>query len=91
LICLGIAVFYGDYATHVMRAFPSEVIATLVLFAAWVLADPLKLLKVRLSCQVIIALMVPLALVGGLFFALIVGMLLEHARSKYFGHSILSQ
>jgi len=91
LICLGIAVFYGDYATHVMRAFPSEVIATLVLFAAWVLADPLRLLKIRLSCQVIIALMVPLALVGGLFFALIVGMLLEQARSKYFGHSILSQ
>ena len=91
LICLGIAVFYGDYATHLMRAFPSEVIATLVLFAAWVLADPSKLLKVRPSCQVIIALMVPLALVGGLFLALIVGTLLEHARSKYFGPSIVSQ
>ena len=89
--CLGIAVFYGDYATQLMRAFPSEVIATLVLFAAWVLADPLKLLKVRPSCQGIIALMVPLALAGGLFFALIVGTLLEHARSKYLGSSITSQ
>jgi hypothetical protein len=84
-VCLIIALFFGDHASHLMRAIPPEVTVTLVLFAAWVLADPLKFLQVRPSCQMIIVLMIPLTLFGGLFLALIGGTLLEHIRAKYYG------
>jgi hypothetical protein len=60
---------------------PDEVIITLVLYASWVLADPPKLLKISPSCWVIIGLMVPLALFGGLFLALLAGIMLERCRS----------
>ena len=83
LTCLVIALFFGDQSAQILHAIPAEVTATLVLFAAWVLADPLKLLKVRSSCQLIIVLMVPLTLWGGLFLALVAGILLELARAKY--------
>ncbi len=82
LTCLVVAFLFGAQATLVLQMVPNEVIVTLVVYAAWVLADPLKLLKLRPSCQAIIALMVPLTLWGGLLFALISGVILERLRSR---------
>ena len=82
LTCLIVAYLFGAQATTILQMVPNEVILTLVVYAAWVLADPIKILKVRRSCQVIIVLMVPLTLWGGLLFALIGGIILERLRSK---------
>jgi len=55
----------------------------LVLFASWHLAEPAKILKVRPSCQLIIAAMTIVALWGGLLTALVVGVALEWSITKY--------
>jgi hypothetical protein len=60
------------------------VVITLVLYAAWTLADPLRLVKVSPSCLIIIGLMIPLTLFGGLFLALLSGLILERCRSEWF-------
>jgi hypothetical protein len=81
MVCLVIAFMFGSQAVVILRMVPDEVIITLVLYASWVLADPSKLLKISPSCWVIIGLMVPLALFGGLFLALVAGIMLERCRS----------
>ena len=81
MVCLVIAFMFGSQAVVILRMVPDEVIITLVLYASWVLADPPKLLKISPSCWVIIGLMVPLALFGGLFLALLAGIMLERCRS----------
>jgi MFS superfamily sulfate permease-like transporter len=84
MICLIIAFMFGSQAVIVLRMVPNEAVITLVLYAAWVLADPLRLMKVSPSCWVIIGLMVPLTLFGGLLLALLSGLTLERCRSQWF-------
>ena len=79
--CLVIAFLFGSQAVNTLRIVPDEVIVTLVLYASWILAEPSKLLKISPFCWVIIGLMIPLALFGGLFFALLAGIMLERCRS----------
>lgn len=81
--CLVIAFIFGSQASELLGLIPYEVVATLMLYAAWVLADPMRLLKVKSSCQFIILLMVPLTLSVGLVAALVVGITLEWGRSKW--------
>jgi MFS superfamily sulfate permease-like transporter len=83
-LCLVIAFLFGSQAGSVLGMVPGEVVAALILYAAWVLADPLKLAKVRPSCLIIIGTMVPLALFGDLFLALLAGIVTEYCRSKFF-------
>ena len=83
VLCIAIAFLFGSQAVSILSMVPDEVVAALVLYAAWVLADPKKIVKVRPSCLIIIGLMVPLALYGGLFLALLAGIILEFSRSKY--------
>jgi hypothetical protein len=84
MICLLIAFMFGSQAVVVLRMVPNEVVITLVLYAAWVLADPLRLVKVSPSCLIIVGLMIPLTLFGGLFLALLSGLILERCRSEWF-------
>ena len=82
MTCLVLALLFGDEATHILTAVPMEVVVALVLYAAWVLADPIKLSKLRPSCLCIILFMVPVTLFSGLLAALVVGLLLEWFRVK---------
>jgi MFS superfamily sulfate permease-like transporter len=83
ITCLVLAALFGAQVTHLLTAVPMEVVAVLVLFASWHLAEPTKILKVRPSCQLIIAAMTVVALWGGLMTALVVGVALEWSLSKY--------
>jgi hypothetical protein len=74
-------------ATQVLTAIPMEVVVTLVLYAAWVLADPIKLSQLRPNCLCIILLMVPVTLISGLLTALAVGLMLEWLRLKRSGQA----
>jgi SulP family sulfate permease len=82
LSCLLLALCFGSQASSVLALIPHEVIVTLVLYAAWVLADPPKILSVKPSCQCIILIMVPISLSAGLVAALLSGVALEWALSK---------
>lgn len=81
--CLLLAALFGEQVTHILTAVPLEVVAVLVLFASWHLAEPAKILTVRPSCKLIIAAMTIVALWGGLMTALVVGAALEWSISKY--------
>ena len=81
--CILLAALFGEQVTHILTAVPLEVVAVLVLFASWHLADPVKILQVRPSCQLIIGAMTVVALWGGLVTALVVGVTLEWSISKY--------
>jgi len=87
VICLVLALLFGNDATQVLTAIPMEVVVTLVLYAAWVLADPIKLSQLRPSCLCIILLMVPVTLISGLVTALAVGLMLEWLRLKRSGQA----
>ena len=81
--CILLAALFGEQVTYVLTAVPLEVVAVLVLFASWHLAEPTRLFNVRPSCQLIIAAMTLVALWGGLMTALVVGVALEWSISKY--------
>lgn len=81
--CILLAALYGTQVTQVIAAIPAEVIAVLVLFAGWHLADPVKIIQTRPSCKLVIAVMTLVALWGGLMTALVAGVLLEWSMSKY--------
>lgn len=81
--CVAIAGLFGAQAGVVLLAIPAEVLVTLVVYAAWVLADPRALVKVRPSCQVVIALMIPFVWFGGLFAALLAGLIIEKVRVRW--------
>lgn len=81
--CVALAALYGTQVTQIIGAIPAEVIAVLVLFASWHLADPMKILQTRPSCKLVIASMTLVALWGGLMTALVTGVLLEWSISKY--------
>jgi MFS superfamily sulfate permease-like transporter len=81
--CISLAVFVGPQVTQVIASIPHEVIAVLVLFAGWHLADPEKIMKTRPSCKLVIAGMTLVALWGGLMTALVTGVVLEWSISKY--------
>lgn len=81
--CVTLAALYGTQVTQIIGAIPVEVIAVLVLFASWHLADPVKILQTRPSCKLVIASMTLVALWGGLMTALVAGVLLEWSISKY--------
>jgi len=81
--CILLAALFGEQVAHILTAVPLEVVAVLVLFASWHLAEPAKILKVRPSCQLIIAAMTIVALWGGLLTALVVGVALEWSITKY--------
>lgn len=83
LSCISLAVFVGPQVTQVIASIPHEVIAVLVLFAGWHLADPEKIMKTRPSCKLVIAGMTLVALWGGLMTALVTGVALEWSISKY--------
>ena len=81
--CLLLAALFGDQVTMLIAAVPAEVTLVLVLFAGWHLADPLRVAKVRPSCKLTIAGMTLVALWGGLMTALVTGVILEWAISRY--------
>jgi Sulfate permease and related transporters (MFS superfamily) len=87
VLCLVLALLFGNDATQVLTAIPMEVVVTLVLYAAWVLADPIKLSQLRPNCLCIILLMVPVTLISGLLTALAVGLMLEWLRLKRSGQA----
>lgn len=80
IVCLGAAVVFGPQITAFFVAMPMEVVTPLVVYAAWVLADPPTLLRLRPTCLLIIVAMVPVALLFGLMPALLAGVLAEHVR-----------
>ena len=84
LACLAVAGFFGVQATVLLASVPAEVVVTLMLYAAWVLADPKSLLKIRPSCRAVIVLMIPFVWFGGLFVALLVGLAAEKLRTRWF-------
>jgi hypothetical protein len=59
----------------------------LLVYAAWVLAEPLKVVNVRPACQVIIVFMVGVTFLVGPLFALIAGVAMELARARWFPYS----
>ena len=77
VICLIGALFLGDHATAYMQAIPSEAVIVLVLFSSWVLADPVKIIQLKRSCQVIIAVMAITVLITDLLTGLALGFVLE--------------
>lgn len=81
--CIALAALFGPQVTEILAAVPMEIVAVLVLFASWHLADPLKIAKVKPSCKLIIAVMTAVALWGGLMTALFAGIALEWALAKY--------
>lgn len=81
--CILTAAIFGEQVTTIIAAVPSEVIVTLVIFAAWHLAEPARILKVKPSCKLIIAGMTLIALVSGLMTALVAGVVLEWSISRY--------
>lgn len=78
--CLLTAGLFGSQAALILASIPTEVLATLLIYAAWVLADPMRIAKTRLSCQILIVAMVPVAIVFGLMTALVFGVLAERMR-----------
>lgn len=84
--CLGGALLLGGQVVMILRTLPSEVLGVLLVYAAWVLADPLKIAQVRPVCQVIIVLMIGATLLAGPLIALIAGIAIELARSRWFSY-----
>ena len=87
LVCLGGALLLGDQMVTILRTVPSEVLGMLLVYAAWVLAEPLKVVNVRPACQVIIVFMVGVTFLVGPLFALIAGVAMELARARWFPYS----
>jgi len=77
----------GDQMVVTLEALPGEVIAVLLGYAAWVLADPMSIVKVRSSCLWVIGAMVAITFLSGPMIALLSGVALEYARSRFFGVS----
>ena len=88
--CLGGALLFGNQVVTILRTVPSEVLGVLLVYAAWVLADPLKVANVRSACQVIIVFMVGATLLAGPLITLIAGIAIELARSRWFPYSNIS-
>lgn len=82
--CIVVAGLFGAQSYALLATIPGEVLATLVLFAAWVLADPKSLWNARPSCQVLILMMVPVGMVFGLLVALVLGVIAERIRFRVF-------
>ena len=82
LVCLVGAIALGDQMVLIFSTVPEEVVAVLLLYAAWVLADPVAILRVKRSCLFVIAIMVVITLIAGPMVGLLSGTLLEYARSK---------
>lgn len=82
VVCITMALLVGPQITHLLSTVPVEVVTPLVMYGAWVLADPPALIKLKPSCRVIIAAMVPITLLYGLMPALLFGVLAEHLRMK---------
>ena len=85
--CLGGALLLGDQMIAILRTVPSEVLGVLLVNAAWVLADPLKIVGVRPSCRMVIACIVGLTLFAGPLVALVTGIVIENSRSRWFPYS----
>lgn len=83
VICLSLSIFLGPQATTLLATMPYEVLGALVLSAAWFLADPPSIARVKPSCKLVIAVMVLLALWGGFMTALIGGIVLEWCLARY--------
>ncbi|MDB2618648.1 putative sulfate/molybdate transporter [Litoricolaceae bacterium] len=88
--CLGGALLLGDQVVTILRTLPSEVLGVLLVYAAWALADPVKIANVRSPCQVIIVFMVGATLLAGPLIALIAGIAIELARARWFPYSNIS-
>ena len=86
-VCLTGAIVLGDQMVVTLVALPGEVIAVLLGYAAWVLADPMSIVKVRSSCLWVIGAMVAITFLSGPMIALLSGVALEYARSRFFGVS----
>lgn len=82
--CILVAGLFGAESYAILAAIPGEVLATLVIFAAWVLADPKSIWNARPSCQALIVLMVPVGMFFGLLAALILGVVAERIRFRIF-------
>lgn len=81
--CIVLAALLGTQVTQLIVSIPVEIIAVLVLFASWHLADPPLVAKTRTSCKVVIGVMAVIALWGGLMTALVAGVVLEWSISRY--------
>jgi len=82
LFCLFLAGVFGASSYAILASIPSEVLVTLVIYAAWVLADPSAIMKAKPSCQILIFLMVPVAMAFGLVASLVFGVLAEKLRIR---------
>lgn len=80
ILCLAAAILFGTQITAFLIAMPMEVVTPLVIYAAWVLADPPALCRLKPICLFIIVGMVPIALAFDLMTALFVGLVAEHGR-----------
>jgi hypothetical protein len=81
--CLLVAGLFGSKAIVLLASIPAEVLATLLIYAAWVLADPVSIARTRMSCQILIVAMVPVAMVFGLMAALVFGVLADRMRVHF--------
>ena len=87
LTCLGGALLLGDQMVTILRTVPSEVLGALLVYAAWVLADPLKIAGIRPVCGLVIVCIMGLTLFAGPLIGLVAGIVIELSRSLWFPYS----
>ena len=87
LTCLGGALLLGDQMVTILRTVPSEVLGALLVYAAWVLADPLKIAGIRPVCGLVIVCIMGLTLFAGPLIGLVAGIVIELSRSRWFPYS----
>jgi len=71
----------------ILRTVPSEVLGALLVYAAWVLADPLKIAGIRPVCGLVIVCIMGLTLFAGPLIGLVAGIVIELSRSRWFPYS----
>lgn len=91
LTCLGGALLLGDQMVTILRTVPSEVLGALLVYAAWVLADPLKIAGIRPVCGLVIVCIMGLTLFAGPLIGLVAGIVIELSRSRWFPYSNASR
>lgn len=91
LTCLGGALLLGDQMVTILRTVPSEVLGALLVYAAWVLADPLKIAVIGPVCGLVIVCIMGLTLFAGPLIGLVAGIVIELSRSRWFPYSNASR
>lgn len=82
ITCILLAGLLGEQVIALLQTVPNAVLGALVLYAAWILCDPITLFRAKLPCQLVIISMVPVALVYDLMAALVFGLAAEVLRAR---------